>query len=169
LFDAELVPIHGGTIVGYAGRRGTRDATGRLEQLRRAEAASAVNTLASYRVFASRITARKTETLLYLDGLKAQGKRVFGFGAPVKGNTLLNTFGIGPDRIECLVEKNELRRGLFAPGSHIPVLIERELPAPPDVYFVLAWNFKREILANNRALLERGVQFHFPVDPPVAA
>src|SRR6185503_3894134 len=166
LFDAKLVSIHGGTIVGYAAARGTREPSAELLRLRRAEDASGINTLPVYREFARRIEQKKVETLAYLDGLKRAGKRVFGFGAPVKGNTLLNTFGIGPDRIECLVEKNELRRGLFAPGSHLPVLIERELPAPPDVYFVLAWNFKKEILANNRPLLDRGVQFHFPVDPP---
>jgi len=63
------------------------------------------------------------------------------------------------------VERNELRRGLFAPGSHIPVVIESELKEKPDVYYVLAWNFKKEILERNRALIEAGVLFHFPVDP----
>jgi hypothetical protein len=63
------------------------------------------------------------------------------------------------------VEKNELRRGLVSPGMHLPLLIERELPNPPDVYYVLAWNFKREILANNADLLARGVEFFFPVNP----
>jgi hypothetical protein len=107
----------------------------------------------------------KTENLAYLTGARRAGKRIFGFGAPVKGNTLLNYFGIGPDVIECLVEKNELRRGLYSPGMHIPIVIESELDSPPDVYYVLAWNFKKEILANNRALLESGVDFYFPVDP----
>ena len=92
-----------------------------------------------------------------------------GFGAPVKGNTMLNYFGIGPDVIECLVEKNELRRGLYSPGMHIPIVIESELKEQPDIYYVLAWNFKQEILANNRALIEKGVEFYFPVDPKVSA
>jgi hypothetical protein len=83
----------------------------------------------------------------------------------VKGNTLLNYFGVGPETIECLVEKNELRRGLFSPGMHIPVVIERELTVSPDVYYVLAWNFKREILANYQPLIQAGIEFYFPVNP----
>ena len=85
-------------------------------------------------------------------------------GAPVKGNTLLNYFGIGPQFLECLVEKNELRKGLFSPGSHLPILIEKEIQ-PPDVYYVLAWNFKKEILQNNERLIKNGVEFYFPIEP----
>ena len=96
---------------------------------------------------------------------RKQRKRVFGFGAPVKGNTLLNYFGIGTQYLDCLVEKNELRRGLFSPGMHIPVVIEKELQQLPDIYYVLAWNFKKEILANNQHLVKRGIQFYFPVNP----
>jgi hypothetical protein len=107
----------------------------------------------------------KTENLDYLSAAKRAGKRVFGFGAPVKGNTMLNYFGVGTDYIDCLVEKNKLRRGLFSPGMHIPVTIEEELSELPDIYYVLAWNFKSEILANNRRLLDRGIEFYFPVNP----
>jgi hypothetical protein len=86
-------------------------------------------------------------------------------GAPVKGNTLLNYYGIGPDTIEYLLEKNELRRGLFSPGMHIPILMEREVTEWPDVLYVLAWNFKTEILKNNSELIAKGVEFYFPIDP----
>ena len=58
-------------------------------------------------------------------------------------------FSVGPDRIECLVEKNVLRRGLYSPGMHIPIAIEDELFHTPDIYYVLAWNFKKEILSKN--------------------
>ena len=107
----------------------------------------------------------KTSNLAFLDSAKRKGKRVFGFGAPAKGNTLLNYFGIGTQYLDCLVEKNPLRQGLYSPGMHIPVVLENELRALPDIYYVLAWNFKQEILANNRALLDRGIEFYFPVDP----
>ena len=90
-------------------------------------------------------------------------------GAPVKGNTLLNYFQIGPSTIDCLVEKNELRRGLYSPGMHIPIRMEDEIKDPPDVYYVLAWNFKHEILKNQAFLLSRGVEFLFPVDPDRAS
>jgi hypothetical protein len=90
---------------------------------------------------------------------------IFGFGAPVKGNTLLNYFGIGRQLLDCVVEINPFRAGLFTPGSHLPVVMEPELPRPPDVYYVLAWNFRTEILAKNRHLLDRGVEFYFPITP----
>ena len=86
-------------------------------------------------------------------------------GAPVKGNTLMNYFGINSNYLEYLVEKNESRRGLYSPGSHLEILIEKELKELPDVYYVLAWNFKKEILANNQALIEKGIEFYFPINP----
>ncbi|HIH30597.1 TPA: methyltransferase, partial [Candidatus Micrarchaeota archaeon] len=69
------------------------------------------------------------------------------------------------DYISCLVEKNPMRKGLYSPGMHIPVVLESEIREPPDIYYVLAWNFKKEILENNRQLIEKGVEFYFPVDP----
>jgi len=165
LFDAYLAPIHGGSIIGYVGHRGVRPASDRLIQMRGEELLSGCNSLRAYREFEQRIRRMKEENLQYLRNARAGGKRVFGFGAPVKGNTLLNYFGASTDLIECLVEKNELRRGLFSPGMHIPIVIERELTERPDIYYVLAWNFKSEILANNRALIDDGVEFYFPVDP----
>ena len=169
MFDAYLAPIHGGSIIGFVTHAGKRQPSERLLAMRRAEQDAGCNTIAAYREFSGRIKRMKEENVAYLKGRRAAGKRIFGFGAPVKGNTMLNYFGIGPDVIECLVEKNELRRGLYSPGMHIPIAIESELKALPDVYYVLAWNFKKEILANNRALLEKGIEFYFPVNPRESA
>jgi SAM-dependent methyltransferase len=165
MFDAYLAPIHGGSIIGYISHTGRHDASERLVRMREEERASGVNTVDAYREFDRRIRLMKQENLDYLHAAKAAGKRVFGFGAPVKGNTLLNYFGVGPDLIQFLVEKNELRRGLYSPGMHIPLLIEDEVKQLPDIYYVLAWNFKKEILANNRDLIKRGIEFYFPVNP----
>ncbi|HUY35699.1 MAG TPA: class I SAM-dependent methyltransferase [Pirellulales bacterium] len=165
MFDAYLAPIHGGSIIGFVTHAGSRPVSPRLADLRAAEDAHQANELATYHEFGRRIERMKIENLAYLDDAKRLGKTIFGMGAPVKGNTLLNYFGIGQQYLDCLVEKNELRRGLFSPGQHVPVVIERELAAPPDIYYVLAWNFKQEILANNQHLVERGVEFYFPVNP----
>lgn len=165
LFDAYLSPIHGGSIIGFVTHQGKREPTARLQELHRAELAEQANELTTYLAFAERIKQMKTENLAYLDDVKRQGKRIFGMGAPVKGNTLLNYFGIGTNYLDCLVEKNELRKGLYSPGMHIPIVMEKELPEPPDVYYGLAWNFKQEILANNEPLIRRGVTFYFPVNP----
>ena len=165
LFDAYLAPIHGGSIIGFAGHRGRRPRTARLDELWQREDQQASNAFGTYAAFAQRLEQMKQDNLAYLAQAKRQGKRLFGFGAPAKGNTLLNYFKIGPETLDCLVEKNALRKGLYSPGMHIPIVLEDELGAPPDLYYVLAWNFKQEILANNRDLLERGVEFYFPVNP----
>ena len=165
MFDAYVSPIHGGSVMGFVGHVGKRPKSDRMKALEKAEAEGQSNAFATYLKFGERIKQMKAENLEYLRNARGQGKRIFGMGAPVKGNTLLNYFGIGPDLIECLVEKNELRRGLISPGMHIPVLIEKELKELPQIYYVLAWNFRKEILANNQELMKRGVEFFFPVDP----
>ena len=166
LFDAYLAPIHGGSMIAFVTHQSREmGRSDRLRELLGAEAAEHSNDLATYLEFARRIQRMKAENLAWLDRAKAAGKRIYGMGAPVKGNTLLNYFKIGPQYLDCLVEKNELRRGLYSPGMHIPVVIEKELTQLPDIYYVLAWNFKKEILANNQHLLARGLEFFFPVNP----
>jgi SAM-dependent methyltransferase len=165
LFDCRLSPIHGGSIIAYATHADRAKPTERLERYGREEDESGANALPWYHAFQKRIEQRKVENLAYLRGRRAAGKHVYGLGAPVKGNTLLNYYGIGPDLIECLTERNQHRRGLIAPGSHIPLKIEDELTQQPDVYYVLAWNFKKEILARHQDLIAKGVEFYFPVNP----
>ena len=168
MFDAYLAPIHGGSIIGFARHAGVTPSE-RLQAMRKEEDAAGCNTLGAYQEFARRIEIMRNENIAYLTASRQTGKRIFGFGAPVKGNTMLNYFRVGADIIECLVEKNELRRGLYSPGMHIPIVIESDLKELPDIYYVLAWNFKKEILANNGHLSERGVHFYFPVNPAVSA
>jgi len=165
MFDAQLETIHGGSIIGYVGHTGRRPVSEKLKAMREEEELAGSNEIDTYREFARRIEVMKKSNLEFLQAAKNAGKRVVGMGAPVKGNTLLNYFGIGPDLIQCLAEKNTLRKGLYAPGNHIPVVMESDLPEPPDIYYVLAWNFKIEILINNRDLIAQGVEFFFPVDP----
>jgi 2-polyprenyl-3-methyl-5-hydroxy-6-metoxy-1,4-benzoquinol methylase len=165
MFDAYLAPIHGGEIIGFVTHQSRCRPTERLLAMREAENAAKSNELATYQKFAKRIEEIKKRDVDFLDAARRDGKSVYGMGAPVKGNTLLNYFQIGPERLQYLVERNTLRRGLFSPGMHIPVVMEDELPHPPDIYYVLAWNFKNEILARNQELLRKGVQFYFPVNP----
>ncbi|MCS6814476.1 MAG: class I SAM-dependent methyltransferase [Cyanobacteria bacterium] len=165
MFDAYLAPIHGGSIIGFVTHQGQQEPSKRLQAMRQAEIEAKSNELETYLAFARQIEQMKVQNLAYLERAKHYGKRIFGFGAPVKGNTLLNYFGIGTQYLDYLVEKNQLRRGLYSPGMHIPIVLESELTTPPDIYYVLAWNFKQEILANNQHLLDQGVEFYFPVNP----
>lgn len=165
MFDAYLAPIHGGSIIGFVTHQGQQEPSERLQAMRQAEIEANSNALETYLAFARQIEQMKVKNLAYLEQAKQQGKRIFGFGAPVKGNTLLNYFGIGTQYLDYLVEKNQLRRGLYSPGMHIPIVLEHELTILPDIYYVLAWNFKQEIIANNQHLLNQGVEFYFPVNP----
>ena len=165
MFDAYLAPTHGGSIMGFATHAGKRETSARLKKMLAEEEASGVNEFAAYEKFAKDIWAHKKKTIAYLEKAKKDHKVIYGMGAPVKGNTLLNTFGIGKQYMECLVEKNPMRDGLYAPGSHLPIILEKNVKKLPDIYFVLAWNFKKEILKNNQGLVEKGVEFYFPVNP----
>lgn len=167
VFDAVLKPIHGGSVIAYVSKKPGRPASARLDEMLATEVRERANELPTYQAFARRIDRLKRLNLDYLAGRKAAGKRIFGLGAPVKGNTLLNHFGIGVETLACLVERNALRQGLYSPGRHIPVLLEQELAAAPDVYYVLAWNFRDEILRRYADLLARGVEFYFPIQPGV--
>lgn len=165
MFDAYLSPIHGGQMIGFVGHSGDREKSERLVLLERKEIDSKCNDKNSYIDFARRVEKIKHRDLHFLDTRRTQGKRIYGMGAPVKGNTLLNYFGIGPSIIEYLLEKNDLRKGLFSPGMHIPILLESEMDQWPDVFYVLAWNFKAEILKNHQNMIDRGVEFYFPIEP----
>lgn len=165
IFDAELCPIHGGQMIAYVSHSKSRLKTERLFQLLETEDASQCNSKTAYLEFARRIEILREKNLAYLKDAKNKNKRVFGMGAPVKGNTLLNYFNIGRDLVECLLEKNRLRKGLFSPGMHLPILMEDETHEIPDIYYVLAWNFKKEIIENNSHLIRKGVEFYFPIDP----
>jgi SAM-dependent methyltransferase len=165
IFDAQLTSVHGGQMIAYVSHTNKRKKTSRLTKLELAEEISQCNNINTYLDFNLRIKNLKTENIQFLEEAKNKNKRVFGMGAPVKGNTLLNYFDIGTNLVECLLEKNKLRKGLYSPGKHIPILMEDEKKDLPSIYYVLAWNFKDEILNNNKHLVEKGIKFYFPINP----
>ena len=169
MFDARLASIHGGSIIAYVTHKDKASPSDDLKQMRQAEKESNFNSIETYQRFQVAIEQLRKENQDYLQAAKLAGKKVYGMGAPVKGNTLLNYFDVGPDLVQGLVEINTLRRGLYSPGMHIPLLMEDELDAPPDVYYVLAWNFKQEILKRYADLIDQGVEFYFPVNPKISA
>lgn len=165
IFDCNLADIHGGSMIAFATHKGKKQATDRLIYYRQQEDVHKANDIKTYQNFAKRIEIMKEENIKYLDNAVSKGKVVYGMGAPVKGNTLLNYFGIGTNYLKYLVEKNSMRDGLYSPGMHIPIVMEDENLIPPDIYYGLAWNFKNEILKNNKDLIQNGVEFFFPVNP----
>jgi len=150
LFDVERLPTHGGSLRIYG--RHTADASesvsARARDLLALEVRSGLGKLATYEAFAEQARETKRALLEFLIAAKRAGKRIVGYGAPGKGNTLLNYCGIGTDFIDFTVDRNPYKQGKYTPGTHIPILHPDELiKAHPDYVLILPWNLKDEILA----------------------
>jgi hypothetical protein len=117
-----------------------------------------------YRSFAANVEETKRGILELLIGLKGAGKTIAGYGAPGKGNTLLNYCGIRTDFLDFTVDRNTYKQGLFLPGTHIPILGPEEIERRrPDYVFILPWNVKQEIMAQMAGIREWGGQFIVPI------
>src|SRR5436309_10387828 len=135
LFDVDELPTHGGSIriYGRHAEDGSKPVSGRAGELLSRERAMGFDGLAAYRNFGEQVKATKRKILAFLIDLKNQGKRIVGYGAPGKGNTLLNYCGIGTDFLDFTVDRNPHKQGKYTPGTHIPILHPDELiKARPD-------------------------------------
>ncbi len=164
IFDAYLSDIHGGQMVAFVSHKDIYKTSNRLKNLFMEEKKKNSNQISSYYEFSKQAEKLKEKNLNFIENSLQEKKTIFGLGAPVKGNTLLNYFGINKNMIKKLLEINDLRRNLYAPGSHIPVIMEKDELELPDIYYVLAWNFKDEILKKKSKLVEQGVDFYFPIE-----
>jgi len=156
VFDVELLSTHGGSLrllVVHADD--PRPATPHVDALRETELAAGYGGLAGYLGFQARIEATKRDLLDFLIAARREGAAVAGYGAPGKGNTLLNYCGIRTDLVDYLVDRNPYKHGRFTPGTHIPIHpVERLEQTRPDVILILPWNLRTEIagqLAPTRA------------------
>jgi hypothetical protein len=159
--EAAIVPIHGGSIEAHVARKGTRPVGASVAALRAAEAENGLGQLATYRNFTRRVVNLQRRLLSVLHDYKTQGRSVWAYGAPAKGATLLNSFGVGVDLVQKAVEKNAMKVGLAIPGVRLP--IDAEDGRRPDAYLVLAWNFLPEFLQKEAAYLAAGGAFIVPI------
>ena len=144
-------------------RTGRRRAPASRE-IRARELGAGYADLAVYRAFGERVARTKRRLLRFLIEAKEGGKRVVGYGAPGKGNTLLNYCGIRTDFIDFLVDRNPYKHGRFTPGTHIPIHpVERLDAARPDYVLILPWNLTREITTQMRHVGEWGGRFVVPI------
>lgn len=164
IFDCYLEEIHGGQMIAYVGHRGNKEKTDRLKKYQEKEEIDKSYKMAKYLEFEKEIQKLKIENIKFIENALSDHKIIYGMGAPVKGNTLLNYFEFTSKHIQKLLEINDLRKGLYAPGSHIPVELEKDQKKSPDIFYVLAWNFKKEILEKNKKNIENGIEFYFPID-----
>jgi SAM-dependent methyltransferase len=165
IFDVEELPTHGGSLrvfLGHAGRSGVigPNVTRLLDQERR----SGLHGVEAYTSFAARARQAKRNLLYFLIGVKERGGSICGYGAPGKGNTLLNYCGIGTDFLDFTVDRNPYKHGRFTPGMHIPILpVEAIDRHRPDYILILPWNLKAEIIAQMRHVGEWGAKFIIPI------
>jgi 2-polyprenyl-3-methyl-5-hydroxy-6-metoxy-1,4-benzoquinol methylase len=148
IFDAEEIPTHGGSLRIYACHQAdtSKSSSIKVKQLIKREITAGYTDMDNYLSFTEKVQSLKREILLFLISARESGKRIAAYGAPAKGNTLLNYCGIGPDLISYTVDKNPRKQELFLPGSHIPVLtIEAMNIDRPDYIIILPWNLKQEI------------------------
>ena len=161
VFEADLVPIHGGSIEAHVARKGTRAIGDSVRRMQATETAKGLGDIGTYRHFATQVVSLRDRLLGILRDYHARGKSVWAYGAPAKGATLVNSFGIGPTLVQKAVEKNAMKIGLDMPGTRIP--IEAEDGPRPDAYLVLAWNFIDEFIVKEAEYLKAGGEFIVPV------
>jgi SAM-dependent methyltransferase len=166
LFDVDQIPTHGGSLRIYARHTGEESwaTTSRVAALRAEETAARLDDLATYEGFGERVAETKRKLLEFLIDAKRAGKTVVGYGAPGKGNTLLNYCGIRTDLLDYTVDRNPYKHGRFLPGTHIPVYpTERIAETRPDYILILPWNLRKEIVAQLEYAREWGAQFVTPI------
>lgn len=166
--DVTYLPVHGGSMRVFMRKD---DAAGQpsaeVMRMLAAEDAAGMTRAETFAEFAGRVEDIGTALRDLLAGLKAQGKSIAGYGAPAKGNTLLNYFGIGPETLDFLADRNPLKQGMLSPGMQIPihdpsVIAERR----PDYLLVLAWNFFDEIREQLKDYEAAGGKFILPLPFP---
>ncbi len=164
IFDVELQETQGTSIRVFAARSGTRKVMPTVADLVKKEISLGMDSIDAYTRLAERIAASKEKLLRLLSELKAQGKRIAGYGAPAKGNTLLNYFKIGTGTLDYLTEELPTKIGSYSPGMHIPVVDVREARKdPPDYFLMLAWNYKDKILQKEAEYRSKGGKFIIPI------
>lgn len=166
LFDVEELPTHGGSLRIY-GRHVQDDSklvSDRANGLRNREIALGLTEMTTYSAFSEQVKETKRKLLAFLIKVKNEGKTVCGYGAPGKGNTLLNYCGIGTDFLDYTVDRNPYKHGKFTPGTHIPIFpTEKIKETRPDYLLILPWNFKDEIMEQQAYIKEWGGQFIVPI------
>jgi SAM-dependent methyltransferase len=166
IFDVEELPTHGGSLRIYARHveDGSRPVTRRVGDLQVGEEQAGLHKLESYSWFEENVRETKRRLLGFLIRAKRESKTIAGYGAPGKGNTLLNYCGIRADFVEYTVDRNPFKHGKFLPGTHIPIFPPAKIAMTrPDYLLILPWNLQDEIMAQLAYVREWGCQFVVPI------
>ena len=162
MFDVEMVPTHGGSLRIYVHHRdrAPHETSDRVFELRAEEGAFGIDRVETYAQFAEHVKETKRSLLRLLLGLREEGKTIAGYGAPAKGNTLLNYCGIHTDVLDYTVDRSPHKQGLFLPGTHIPIHEPDHIrETRPDYVLILPWNLRDEIIEQMCYVREWGGRF----------
>lgn len=166
LFDVEELPSHGGSlrIFGRHTENTKLEVTQRVEDLRNKEIEAGINDLALYQKYEEQVKETKRKLLEFLIEKKREGKQVVGYGAPGKGNTLLNYCGIRQDFLDYTVDRSPQKQGKYTPGCRLPILDPSEIKkTKPDYILILPWNLAKEIKDQHSYVSEWGGKFVIPI------
>lgn len=164
IVNAERLALHHGQLRVTVQRKGEGVPQPGVQEILDAERRLGLDKIATYRRFAQKTMQLKIDLQRTLKEFRANGKRVVGYGAPAKGNTLLGFLEIGPNLVEYIADKSPLKQGRYCPGVHIPVVPpDRLLADQPDYVVLLAWNFVDEIMEQQAEYRRRGGKFIIPV------
>jgi len=166
LFDVEELPTHGGSLRIYARHKedNAKPISDRIYGLKQREIDAGYTDINHYLTFGEKVKAIKRDILSFLIQAKEEGKTIVGYGAPAKGNTLLNYCGIKIDFIDYTVDRNQYKQGHYLPGSHIPIEAPDKIEeTKPDYVFILPWNLKDEIMEQMAFIRGWGGKFVIPI------
>lgn len=168
VFDVQKVDVHGGSIRTFVKRKKAHyEISKNVTRFLQREKEAKLKKIETYQNYAKKIMENRRKLIGLLTKLKLQGKRIVGYGAPAKGNTLLNYFKIGPDILDYIVEDSPVKVGLYTPGTHIPVISSSMLKKNmPDYILILAWNFAPSIQKKLEWFHKKGKKFIIPVPRP---
>ena len=164
LFDVSRQAIHGGSLRVFLGHQEIQPTSPNVAALLSEEQTAGLTGPERFAAFGRQVIALKQNLVATLRRLKASGKRLAAYGAPAKGNTLLNYCGIGTDYVEFTMDRNPHKQGLCLPGTHIPIFAPEKIrETKPDYLLILPWNLKDEIIAHMSFIREWGGQFVVPI------
>ncbi len=162
IFDVITVPVQGESLRVYVSKnikpkKSVQEFLNREEKL-------GLNKIKTFSDFSEKVIENKEKTIDLLKALKEKGKKIVGYGAPAKGSTLLNFYGIGKETIDYIIDTTPLKQGMFTPGTHIPIYSPDKInQLKPDYVLILAWNYADAILKKEDNLRRQGVKFIIPV------
>ncbi len=168
IFDIQKVNSHGGSIRVFVKKnKGNFKIEKSVSEFVKSERKMRLNKVSTYIDFGKLVLQNKMELVTLLTEVKLFNKKVIGYGAPAKGNTLLNYFKIGSEILDYIIDDSPLKQGLYTPGTHIPVVPPKILDKhKPDYILILAWNFAQSIIVKYQSFRENGGRFIIPVPIP---